>query len=137
MKRIFIDANVILRVLARDDEGQFKKAEKLFSRAINGEVMLVCGPPVLFEVAWTLEVRYKIPNSRILDYLESLLATEGIEIVDRRIVEKTISKSRTSNVEFADAYIAAIAEENSCREIATFNISDFKKLRINLYDMNS
>ena len=137
MKRIFIDANVILRVLTRDDEGQFKKAEKLLSRAIDGEVMLVCGPPVLFEVAWTLEARYKIPNTRILDYLESLLATEGIEIIDRRIVEKAISKSRISNVEFADAYIASIAEENSCQEIATFNISDFKKLKIDLYEMNS
>ena len=135
MKRVFIDANVILRLLTKDDEGQFKKAEKLFSKAINGDVMLVCGPPVLFEVAWTLEARYKIPNMRILDYLESLLATDGIEIVDRHLVEKAISKSRISSVEFADAYIASIAEDNSCQEIAIFNISDFKKLKMNLHEI--
>ena len=133
MKKIFIDSNVILRILTRDDENQFKKAEQLFTRAINGEVMLYCGPPVLFEVVWTLEARYKVPSGAILDYLEALLATSGLVIIDRNLVEKAVSKSRQSGIEFPDAYVSVLAEEHECDEIATFNISDFRKLGIKLH----
>ena len=48
MKSIFIDANIILRILTKDDEKQMEKAESLFSKAISGDVLLVCGPPVLW-----------------------------------------------------------------------------------------
>lgn len=133
MKKIFVDSNVILRILTRDDENQFLKAEQLFKRAINGEVLLLCGPPVLFEVVWTLEARYKIQSTVILDYIEALLATSGIVIIDRIFVEKAISKSRKSGIEFPDAYVSVLAEEHGCGEIATFNISDFKKLNVKLY----
>ena len=133
MKKIFVDSNVILRILTRDDENQFIKAEELFKRAINGEVLLLCGPPVLFEVVWTLEARYRIPAAVILDYLEALLATPGLVIIDRALVEKAISKSRKSGIEFPDAYVSVIAEEHECGEIATFNISDFKQLSVKLY----
>lgn len=135
MKSIFIDANIILRILTKDDEKQMEKAESLFSKAISGDVLLVCGPPVLFEVAWTLEARYKVSNSRILDYIEALLATPGLMMTDRKLVENGVSRSRHSGVEFADAYIAALAEINGCDSIATFNVADFKKLNATLHPL--
>ena len=135
MKKIFIDANIILRILTKDDEKQMEKAGGLFSKAISGDVLLVCGPPVLFEVAWTLEARYKVSNSRILDYIESLLATPGLMMTDRGLVEDAVSRSRCSEVEFADSYIAVLAGASGCDSIATFNVSDFKKLDAELYQL--
>jgi predicted nucleic acid-binding protein len=61
-RRIFVDANVFLRFFTRDDESQQKRSEGLFRSAAAGEAALITGPPVLFEVAWTLRSVYDLPK---------------------------------------------------------------------------
>ena len=58
----FADANVFLRFLTVDDEGHHQRAVRLFEAARSGECRLVTGPPVLFELAWTLRAAYKTPK---------------------------------------------------------------------------
>lgn len=59
MKSVFVDANVFLRFFTKDDDGQHEQAERLFRAGAEGEVVLISGPPVLFEVAWTLRAAYR------------------------------------------------------------------------------
>lgn len=56
---VFVDANVFIRFFAWDDEAQAGAAERLFTAAREGKARLVTGPPVFFELAWTLGYRYK------------------------------------------------------------------------------
>jgi predicted nucleic acid-binding protein len=51
MERYFVDSNVFLRFIVRDDTGQSAHAEHLFLRAKAGKIKLFCGPPVFFELA--------------------------------------------------------------------------------------
>jgi len=53
MKRLFVDIRVFLRFFTTDDAGQHARAAALFKSASLGDVSLVTGPPVLFEIAWT------------------------------------------------------------------------------------
>ena len=51
--KVFVDSNIFLRYLLKDDEKQFTQAEAWIERARRGELTLVVGPPVFFEIAWT------------------------------------------------------------------------------------
>lgn len=57
-KTVFVDSNVFLRFFTVDDAGQHERAAQLFEKAAAGKVKLVTGPPVRFEIAWTLRSAY-------------------------------------------------------------------------------
>ena len=133
MKRLFVDANVFLRFLTRDDGRQSDQAEALLHQARAGALKLVTGPPILFEVAWTLRSAYKVPRERCLEILASILALEGLEVLDRDLALAAIERARASREEFADAYVAASADAAGADAVATFNGADFKRLGARLY----
>ncbi|MEI6564964.1 MAG: PIN domain-containing protein [bacterium] len=133
MRRVFVDANVFLRFFTQDDDGQHEKARALFTSAGAGKIQLVSGPPVLFEVAWTLRSAYAVSSGRILDILDAIAAFPGLSLSDEATVLSAISLARESGVEFADAYIAASAQSLGVDQVATFNAKDFKRLDTALY----
>ena len=128
MKTWFVDSNVLLRFFTTDDSGQNERAAALLKNAAEGNISLISGPPVLFEVAWMLRAVYHIPRERVLDALKTLFALPGLEFTDASIVGPALASSSLTGVEFADAYIAASARAKGCDEIATFNLKDFRRL---------
>jgi predicted nucleic acid-binding protein len=130
--RVFVDANVFLRLFTVDDWGQCERAANLFRRAGAGEAELVAGPPVLFEVAWVLRRAYHIPRDKVLAALSAILAVPGMEVTDAALVRLAVERAHTTGAEFADAYIAASIAANGCDTVATFNRRDFKKLGVAL-----
>lgn len=135
MIRVFVDANVFLRFLTRDDSRQADEAVRLFERARDGKVQLVSGPPVAFEVLWTLRSRYKQTLGVVLDLLDALLAAPGLEWLDRAVMVEAARLARERQVDFADAYIAASSQQASCDAIATFNQRDFVRLGAQTLDL--
>ncbi len=135
MKSIFVDANLFLRFFTCDDAGQHARAVRLFRAATSGEFALVTGPPVLFEVAWTLRSAYKQEAAAVLDVLEAILAAPGLEFTDEAVCGEAIRLARSAGVEFPDAYIAALAGSKGCDAVATFNLSDFRRLGMPCHPM--
>ncbi|MBM3958031.1 MAG: PIN domain-containing protein [Gemmatimonadetes bacterium] len=133
MKRVFTDSNVFIRILTRDDSDQQRRAEQLLKDAEAGKVLLVTGPPVLFEVTWTLRRVYDIPRDGVLDAVRRILATKGLELTDRALVEDALRRALASQQEFADAYIAASLDPTACESVATFNREHFAKLGVQLH----
>ena len=117
MKTWFVDANVFLRFLTVDDEGQHQKAARLFETAREGKCRLVTGPPVLFELAWTLRGAYKTPKDRVLEILSAVFATPGMSLTDAPLVAEALSLAAANGVEFADAYIAASARASFSKRV--------------------
>ncbi|MDR1979920.1 MAG: PIN domain-containing protein [Synergistaceae bacterium] len=135
MEEIFVDSNVFLRFYVEDDEPQGAAAEKLFRMSAQKEVELITGPPVFFEVAWTLKVWAKWPNEKILEALQSMTAIPNMKILDKDTVIEAITLAQESRQEFADAYIAATARGRGAK-VATFNKKHFVKLGSNLYPLS-
>ena len=88
------------------------------------------GPPVLFEVAWTLRAAYGQDARDVLDVLEAILALPGLSLTDAPVCAEALRLARRSGVEFPDAYIAALAGACGAGAVATFNLSDFQKLGV-------
>ena len=131
--RSFVDSNVFLRLFTEEDNpGQINQARKLLERARDGDIELVTGPPVMFEIAWTLAVRHKISGSDVLDILEAILSFPNLKVADRELVMEAIDLARETRVGFADCYIAAEARHVNADNIATFNGRHFKKLETHL-----
>jgi predicted nucleic acid-binding protein len=126
----FVDTNVFLRFLTLDDEGHHAKAARLLESAARGELQLVTGPPVLFELAWTLRAAYKVPRARVLEILKAVFATPNLTLTDSPLVAEALSLASETDSEFADAYIAAASRAAECSGVATFNRKDFAKLGI-------
>ena len=134
MKRVFVDANVFLRFFRKDIEEQRARASRLFHQAAAGELQLVTGPPVLFEVAWTLRSLYKLPKEECLDVLKAILAFRGLEVSGRSLAEAALQLATESNQEFADSYIAASMQPSDCEAIATFNRRHFERLGVTVHE---
>ena len=132
MNTWFVDTNVFLRFLTFDDRGQHQKAVRLFESALAGECRLVTGPPVLFELAWTLRAGYKMPRATVLEILSAVFATPGLILTDSPLVAEALSLAAETSSDFADAYIAAVSRAADCMGVATFNQRDFAKLGVEM-----
>lgn len=130
---IFVDTNIFTRLFIKDDEQQHEQAKALFLTAQEGKVELVTGHPVFFELAWVLDYTYQMPNSEILDRLESILSFSGLKVFDHDLITEAIYLSRASNIGFTDSYIAASLRRLQADEIATFNKKHFAKLGVKPY----
>jgi predicted nucleic acid-binding protein len=131
MDRVFVDSNVFVHFFVRDDAKQADEAEELFTRAKRGEIALLCGPPVFFEVAWVLHFTFRLPHAEVLNILDSMLSMQNFTVFDADIVIKAISLARRRSIGFADAYIAATAiAQDAC--VATFNLQHFKKTGVRI-----
>ena len=135
MSKVFVDTNVFLRFFTLDDEGQHEKAAALLRQADAGQVQLVTGPPVLFEIAWVLRSAYGASREKILDALSAIAATPGLELLDAGTADEAITRARESNADFADAYIAAAAARAGAEQVATFNRKHFERLHVRLADL--
>jgi len=133
MSRVFVDANVFLRFLTQDDAGQCERAARLFEAAAAGRLSLITGPPVLFEIAWTLRARYDQPCEVVLDVLSRILALPGLEMTDASLVEEAIRLAGETGQEFPDAYMAATLAAVRADAVATFDREHFEKLGVPLH----
>ncbi len=135
MKKVFVDTNLFIRYLVNDVPEMADAVERLFDTAERGEISLVTGPPVFFEMAWTLKSFYKKSRQYIYECLQSIMGIQGLEVLDSEVLEQSLEIYRNMAVDFGDAYIAASAKIRQADNIATFNRVHFKKLGIPIYNL--
>ena len=128
MKKVFVDTNLFIRYLINDIPSQIDKVEHLFDLAEKGQVRLVTGPPVFFEMAWTLKSFYNMSKKRIYECLSSILGLPGLEVTDLDILEESLELFFRTSSDFSDAYIAVLSRKIGAESVATFNAKHFKKM---------
>lgn len=127
MKRLRIDANVLLRFLTGEPESMAESAARLMRRAENGEVLLILSPLVVAETVWVLKSFYRRSAPEIAQVLIPLLSADGLEVKDREIMIGALELARDKNVDFVDAVIALEAVRSN-EVICTFDETDFRRL---------
>lgn len=128
-KRLWVDANVILRFITKDPPEMAARAARLMTKAEKGEVSLYISPLVLAEIIWVLKSFYRYAMTEIAQVMVALVSAPGVEIDDRTMFIQAVELSRDRNVDFVDAYLAlqaAAAKEPVC----TFDETDFKRLPV-------
>jgi predicted nucleic acid-binding protein len=127
MKRLWVDANVLLRFLTGEPEGMAERSARLMQRAEAGEVRLVLSPLVVAEIVWVLKSFYGHSYVDIARVVVPLLSADGVEIDQREVMIQAIELARDKNVDFLDAVLALQAVRNG-ETVCTFDKTDFKRL---------
>src|SRR3990172_4906855 len=120
MQCCFIDTNIILRFLLKDNNSQFLKAEKIFKKAENGKINIWTTDVVILELIWTLKSLYKYDRFVIKGKVESIMALPNFEVLNGKLILQALQDFANENVDFADAYNYQLAKKEG-KEILSFD----------------
>ena len=125
---VWVDADVVLRLLTGQPKGQAQAAAALMARADAGELRLRLCPLVVAEVVWVLTSTYDAPRERVSDVLTSFLASCGLVVDEGMLLVAALAQIADQRVDFVDAYLAAKARLSGA-PLATFD-GDFDRLGV-------
>ncbi len=111
-----VDTNVLVRLIAADDEAQLKTAHKLLE-----EPFLIL-PTVVLEAVWVLSNVYRLPRSMIVDRLTTILGYSLASVVSGEALNWTLVHF-LEGADFADMLHVALAADAEASSFATFDKS--------------
>lgn len=115
--RALLDTNVLVRHLTGDPPGQARRATA-FLRAPHE---LILTDLVLAEMVYVLESFYERPRTEISEMTRALLALPSIAVVDHDLLLRAVELYQEVRLDFAEAYLAALAELSDVRQVASFD----------------
>jgi predicted nucleic-acid-binding protein len=118
---IAVDTNLIVRLLTRDDPGQYRKAHRIFQ---DNDVFIA--NTVILETKWVLRFAYKFAPDRICEALSLLFGLSNVHATNPVIIHQAI-QWHLEGLDFADAL--HLAESQHCTEMITFDESFAKKAK--------
>ena len=125
---VFLDSNIFLRAILKDDEKKAEHCLKLFEKVDNSEITAATSMLVLNEILWVLE-GYKVGRKEIAERLGAIAAS-NIKLLaaeDDNIALESLTYYKDLGVDFIDALNACVARKNKIQTIVTYD-SHFEKL---------
>lgn len=131
MKRVFVDANIIVDLLC-ERYPWFPKVMRIFDMADRGQIELYCSSLSLGTASYLMEAR-KISTQDIFDGIDLLCQMCTPTIVDAAVVREALN-SGFNDFEDALQHYSARTVEADC--IVTRNKKDFTASEIPVYDLD-
>lgn len=120
----FIDANIFLRHLTRDDPVKAERCYELFKRAQANEVELTTSESVIAEVVYVLSSSkqlYQLSREEIRARLYPLLLLPGLRLAHRKMYLRALDLYALYPIDFEDALAAAQMERQKITEIYSYD----------------
>lgn len=102
----FIDANIILRYLMRDDEQKASACLRLFQQANINEIELTTSESVLAEVVYVMisKRQYNLTREYIRASLSPVLSMPGLKLVNKEVFTHALELfEKYTQLDFEDA----------------------------------
>lgn len=115
--RALLDTNVLVRHLTGDPPGQARRATAL----LRARHDLILTDLVLAEMVYVLESFYERPRPEISQMSRALLALPSIAVVDHDLLLRALELYEAVRLDFAEAYLAALAELSDVNQVASFD----------------
>lgn len=127
-KKVVIDTNLLVRYLINDDQKKAEAVDSLLDKAIKGEVKIVVPSVVIAELVWVLESYYQMKADTILELVEAIVNTSGLDVTDKSTVISALRLYKNRNIDFIDAWIIEFAKERGIKTIYTFDKKHFRNI---------
>ena len=127
-KKVVIDTNLLVRYLINDDQKKAAAVDNLLDKAINGEVKIIVPSVVIAELVWVLESFYQLKPDAILELVEGIVNTSGLDVTDKSTVISALRLYKNRNIDFIDAWIIEFAKERGIKTIYTFDKKHFRDI---------
>lgn len=127
MEDFFVDTNIFLRFLLKDDRKKAERCKKLFEKAKKGKIQLFTSDLVIAEVVWTLESFYKLSKKEVSENVKRLLTLKNLGIPCASLLIEALVIYEEKNIDFIDAYNYILMLNGGLERIASYD-TDFDKL---------
>ena len=129
MESAFLDANVILRYLLRDDEIKAQRCLKLLEKAEKREITLRTTDLVIAELVGVLEspFTYNLPRERIGELLLPVILLPGLKLPGKKLYRQIFGLYVDQGIDFIDAYNAVHMGKQGLTRIYSYD-SDFDRI---------
>ena len=121
----FLDTNVILRYLTRDDERKAEACHRLFQRLSRGEEEIFTCEAIVTEVVYVLSSRrapYRLGHEEIRARLVPILTLRGLRLPQKRVYIRALDiYASMPFLDFEDALAAAHMERQGVTEIVSYD----------------
>ena len=115
--RALVDTNVLVRHLTGDPPAQARRATAM----LGGGDELILTDLVFAEVVYVLESFYERPRREIADMSRAMLAHDSILVADHDLLLRAIELYEDVRLDFAEAYLSALAELTGVNRVASFD----------------
>ena len=125
----FLDTNILIQHLVREDEPKAIGCRQLLLRLESGQEEAIATDIVIFETVYILSSprHYGLSPVRIRELVEPLIALRGLRLPRKSLYAKAFDFFCEHNVSFADAYNAAYMESRSINEVYSYD-TDFDRI---------
>jgi len=119
----FIDANIILRFLTRDDLAKAERVKVLLERADRGETELTTSESVICELVFVLcsPRLYNLSRERVRTLLIPIVSLKGLKLPNRSLYLRAIDLFAATSVDFVDALAVAHMEARKVTEVYSYD----------------
>jgi predicted nucleic acid-binding protein len=127
MEDLFVDTNIFLRFLLKDDRKKAEHCKNLFEKAEKGKIKIFTSDLVIAEVIWTLESFYKLSKKEVSEKVRQMLTLKNLGIPGASLLIEALVIYEEKNVDFIDAYNYILMLNGGLERIASYD-TDFDKL---------
>ena len=121
MRKKFIDTNIFLRYLTKDDPSKYDKCREIFKKAVEGKIELATSGIVIAELIWTLLSYYKAPKADVIEKISIIVSTENLYIPDKNIITDALVLYGRKNIDYIDAVNAVFMRYHGFDEIYSYD----------------
>ena len=127
----FLDTNIILRYLTRDDENKAEACYQLFQRVSRGEEDLFTCEAIITEVVYVLSssrAPYRLSHEEIRERLAPILTIRGLRLPQKRVYIDALNiYASFPSLDFEDALAVAHMKRQGIEEIVSYD-RDFDRV---------
>ena len=127
----FIDTNIFIRYLARDDPAKTHACQALFQRVNLGEIIVTTSEAIITEVVYVLTSKrlYNMPRDQVRALLYPILTMRGLNLTHRATYLRALDLFTSSNLDYEDTLAIAHMERRNLTELVSYD-RGFDKLGI-------
>lgn len=105
--RFFIDTNVFVRIVAKDDPVKLKECERLIEKIRLEQIAATTSSLVMAEVVWTLLRVYGLAKAEVVEVLKSISSIKNLRWVEKVQFISALELFGNHNAKFIDCLIAS------------------------------
>jgi len=126
----FLDTNIFLRYLTRDDPVKAQRCYELFQQIKRKEIRATTSESVLAEVVYVLASRalYNQPRENIRTLLLPIVSLPGLRVPHRRAFLRALDLYAGTSLDFEDALSVAHIERMKLTTIVSYD-ADFGRVK--------
>jgi predicted nucleic acid-binding protein len=119
----FVDTNMFLRYLTRDDPVKAERVKDLLGRAQRGQVTLLITETTIAEVVFILSSPrlYHLSREEIHRLLLPIIALKGLKVPNRGVFVRAFDLYVTTPMDFVDALTIAHMERRHVAEVYSYD----------------